>query len=127
MKRLAVAIVLAIATLLTLVACTDDANVVSDNISKDADNFKINRRVVAVNGITDQYILAVEGWCNIVDEENQLEVTCKVSEDGYKKHFVGLSDNVTYFVEQLEAANVSPDHYKVTFKPSVIVPDIEAR
>jgi hypothetical protein len=114
-------------SLLGLAACTNDADVVSDNISKEADNFGINRRIVAVNGITDEYLLTIEGWCNIQQESRQLEVTCKVSEDGYKKHFVGLSDNVTYVVEQLESANVSKDHYKVTFKPSTIIPDIEAR
>lgn len=112
--------------LLALAGCSSDADVASQNISTDADNFKINRRIVAVNGITDKYILSVEGWCNIVDQENQLEVTCKVG-GGYKKHFVGLSDNTTYFVEQLDAANVSVDHYKVIFKPEVIIPDIEAR
>lgn len=115
-----------IAAILVLTGCTNDADVASENISKDADNFKVNRRIVAVNGITDKYILSVEGWCNIQDQENQLEVTCKV-ESGFKKHFVGLSDNTTYFVEQLDAANVSVDHYKVIFKPSVIVPDIETR
>ncbi len=111
---------------LVLTGCTSDADVASENISKDADNFGVNRRIVAVNGITDKYILSVEGWCNIVDEENQLEITCKVG-GGFKKHFVGLSDNTTYFVEQLEAANVSTDHYKVIFKPSTIIPDVEAR
>jgi hypothetical protein len=111
-----------------LVGCTNDADVVSENISTDADNFKINRRIVAVNTFTDQYLLSVEGWCNIHydREDRQLEVTCKVN-DGYKKHFVGISDNVTYVVEQVEAAKVSADHYKVTFKPSTIVPDVEAR
>lgn len=115
--------------LLTLVGCSTDADVVSENISADADNFKVNRRIVAVNGITDKYILAVEGWCNInVDrDDHQLEITCKIDSDTYKKHYVGLSDNTTYFVEQQAAANVSADHYKVIFKPEVIIPDIEAR
>lgn len=113
---------------LMLAGCSSDADVASQNISTDADNFKVNRRIVAVNGITDQYILSVEGWCNINVDTNahQLEITCKV-EGGYKKHFVGLSDNTTYFVEQLDAANVSTKHYKVVFKPSVIVPDVEGR
>lgn len=110
-----------------LASCSSDADVASKNISTDADNFKINRRIVAVNGITDKYILSVEGWCNIKDENKQLEITCKLGDNAYKKHFVGLSDNTTYFVEQLDAANVSVDHYKVIFKPEVIIPDIERR
>ena len=116
---------LTVATL-ALTACSSDADVASENISKDADNFKVLRRIVAINGITDKYLLSVEGFCNINDEKTQLEVTCKLP-DGYKKHFVGLSDNTTYFVEQMESANVSVDHYKVIFKPESIVPDIEAR
>jgi hypothetical protein len=56
-----------------------------------------------------------------------LTVTCKVAEGEYKKAFLGLSDNVTYFVEQLDSAGVSADRYRVIFKPTVIVPDIEVR
>jgi hypothetical protein len=111
---------------LALTGCSSDADVASENISKDADNFKVLRRIVAINGITDKYLLSVEGFCNINDEKTQLEITCKLP-DGYKKHFVGLSDNTTYFVEQMESANVSVDHYKVIFKPETIVPDVEAR
>jgi putative hemolysin len=111
---------------LGLVSCSSDADVASQNISKDADNFKVLRRIVAVNGFTDKYLLSVEGWCNITDQKTQLEIVCKLP-DGYKKHFVGLSDNTTYFVEQLESAHVSVNHYKVVFKPSVIIPDVEAR
>ena len=109
-----------------LVGC-DDADVASRNLSKDADNFKIARRVVFFNGITDTYLLSIEGLCSIYDEGKQLEVTCRTGKDQYKKHFLGRSDNVTYFVEQLDSAKVSTSHYKVTFKPSVIVPDIEKR
>lgn len=111
-----------------LVGCTTDADVASKNISEDADNFKILREIVAVNTFTDSYLLSIEGWCNIHfdREDSQLEVTCKLP-DGYKKHFVGISDNVTYVVQQKVSADVSVNHYKVTFKPSTIVPDVEAR
>ena len=111
---------------LTLTACTDDdADVVSENISKAADNFEVARRVVFYNGITEQYILEIAGFCSIVDDGGQLEVTCKLDDDNYKKHFLGLSDNVTYFAEQLEGVDVSEDFYRVTFKPSTIIPDID--
>lgn len=112
---------------LGLTACSDDATVVSDNISKAADNFEVNRRIVMFNGITDQYLLVVEGRCNIVDEGSQLEVTCKLGADAYKKHFLGLSDNVSYFVEQGDPIDVSEYHYRVTFKPQSIVPDPDFR
>ncbi len=53
-----------------------------------------------------------------------LEVTCKTGPAAYKKHFLGLSDNVTYFVEQMEPVAVSPYRYRVIFKPDLIVPDV---
>lgn len=127
MKKIVTAITLALIAAFTLSACTD-AEVASENLSKDADNFKIERRIVFFNGITDTYLLQINGLCSINDDGNQLEVTCKVGDEKYKKHFLGLSDNVSYFVEQTgEGANVSASHYKVIFKPSVIVPDIEVR
>ena len=113
---------------LVLPGCSSDASVASRNLSKDADNFKIARKITFFNGITDKYLLVIEGYCSIEPDTGakKLDVTCKVG-DGYKKHFLGLSDNVSYFVEQVEASNVSPDHYKIIFKPSVVVPDIETR
>jgi hypothetical protein len=119
------AVAIALTGGIALSGCASDADVVSENISKAADQFEIARRVVFVNGITDKYLLSIEGLCNISDDGNQLEVVCKTAGGEYKKHFLGLSDNVTYFVEQLESANVSADHYRVIFKPEVIVPDVD--
>lgn len=125
MKKLLLTIIVGI-TAITMAACEDtEANVASHNLSKEADTFKVERRVVFFNGITDKYLLTIEGRCSIEHEENQLEVTCKISEEGYKKHFLGLSDNVSYFVEQTDANNVDPFHYKVIFRPESIVPDID--
>jgi hypothetical protein len=114
--------------LLSLSACTeDDADVVSANLSKAADNFEVNRRVVMFNGITDEYLLTIEGACSIEDDGNQLEVVCKTGPGHYKKHFLGLSDNVSYFVEQGEPVSASANHYRVTFKPQSIIPDVDFR
>lgn len=112
---------------LTTVACSRDAEVVSRNLSQEADDFKINRRTVFYNGINGEYILSVEGLCSITDSNRQLELTCKVGDGAYKKHFLGLSDNVTYFSEQLDSKNVSAYHYKVIFKPQSIIPDIDLK
>lgn len=109
-------------------ACTD-AEVASQNLSKAADMFEIQRRIVFYNGITDSYMLTIEGNCSIKkdNQDAQLEVTCKTGSKEYKKHFLGISDNVTYFVEQIESANADIYHYRVVFKPSVIIPDIEIK
>lgn len=110
-----------------LSACVPDAQVASTNLSRAADMFEIDRRVVFYNGITDTYMLTIEGRCSIEKDgaDNQLEVTCKVGNNAYKKHFLGISDNVTYFVEQLETADVSVYHYRVIFKPQSIIPDVD--
>lgn len=126
MKKPMIALIAVAATAIPLTACTsEDADVVSENISTAADNFEILRRVVFFNGITDEVLLEVVGYCSIDDDGNQLELTCKTGPDEYYKHFLGLSDNVTYFAEQTEGADVSEDFYRVTFKPSVIIPDID--
>jgi hypothetical protein len=111
----------------SLVACERDADVASRNLSYAADQFQIMRRVVFYNGITDSYMLTIEGLCSLGnnDTRGSLTVTCKVGEGEYKKHFLGLSDNVTYFVEQLEGSAASVKRYKVSFKPSTILPDID--
>ena len=108
------------------VGCADDAYVASQNLSKEADMFRIYRRVVFYNGITDKYILQIEGYCSIdIQSNGTLKVTVKGDDGSFMKHYLGLSDNVTYFVEQLDKAYVSDDRYKVIFKPSVIIPNIE--
>lgn len=105
----------------------DDAQIASRNISKSADNFEVMRKVVFYNGITDNYIAEVEGRCSIEDQGNQLEVTCKTGPNQFKKEFLGLSDNVTYFVLQSELIDVSTYHYRFTFKPQSVIPDVDFR
>lgn len=124
MKKTIVTIAV-IVVALAMSGCTSDADRVSENLSTAADQFEINRRVVFVNGITDTYLLSIEGRCSIDDEGTQLEVTCKIGADEYKKHFLGLSDNVSYFVEQLDVADADEYSYRVVFKPETIIPDID--
>lgn len=109
-----------------LTACTE-ADTVSYNLSKAADSFEIQRRIVFFNGITDKYLLTIEGLCSLgnYDDPKELSVTCKVGENTYKKHFLGLSDNVSYLVEQTDAVYADPFHYRVIFRPESIIPDID--
>jgi len=114
---------------LLIAGCDDDATIASRNLSKAADNFEVNRRIVFYNGITDQYMLTVEGRCSIDTSSTgkTLHVICLTAPGEYKKHFLGLSDNVTFFAEQLESVQASAYHYRVTFKPQQIIPDIDFR
>lgn len=127
MKKKIITAVITVSVAAVLAGCSSsDANIVSENISKEADQFKIERRIVFVNGITDKYLLSIEGFCSIdTSDAKKLAVTCKTGPDSYKKHYLGLSDNVTYFEEQLDSANVSANHYLVIFKPESIIPDIQ--
>lgn len=126
-RGLLIAAAVIVGTLLVASGCTSKADRVSGNLSQAADNFEIQRRIVFINGITDKYLMVIEGRCSLgnFDAERELSVTCKVGENAYKKHFLGLSDNVTYFVEQLETADVSEYHYRVFFRPESLVPDID--
>jgi len=112
---------------MVLLSACSEANVASENLSKSADSFEMNRRIIFYNGITGDYILEIDGFCSLgnFDENGELTVTCKTGPSEYKKHFLGLSDNVTYFVEQVDGANVSVDNYRVIFNPSVVIPDID--
>jgi len=117
--------VLALVGLIALSACQPDAQVASRNLSMAADMFEIERRIVFYNGITDSYMLELQGRCSIDDDGWQLEVTCKTGKDEFAKHFLGLSDNVTYFAEQVELADVSVYHSRIVWKPQSIFADID--
>lgn len=122
-KKLAITILIIITIILA--ACTE-AKTVNHNISKSADSFEIERRIVFFNGITDEYLLTIQGVCSLdVQSDNTLRVTCKTGEEEYKRHYLGLSDNVSYFVEQVEGADVDPFRYRVIFRPESIIPDID--
>ncbi len=112
-----------------LTACTQ-AERASYNVSKQADNFNIVRQITVINCIKGDVLFQVSGKMSInVDEtENQLELL--VEDDGtYSKHFIGLSDNVTYVVEDLNLGNneVSKYHYTINWNPNMWIPvDFEA-
>jgi hypothetical protein len=110
-----------------LTGCESEADIASRNLSVAADAFEVERRIVFYNGITDSYMLTIEGRCSIEsdNEDLQLEVTCEVAEGTFKKHFLGLSDNVTYFVEHLNPTSASKYRYRVIFRPTTVVPDVE--
>jgi hypothetical protein len=125
MKKKIGMFILGIMAVVTLVGCTE-ADTVNNSLSKSADSFEVQRRIVFFNGITDKYLLTVEGLCSLdIDDAKNLRVTCKVGDDQYKRHYLGLSDNVSYFVEQTDAKTEDPFRYKVLFRPEAIVPDID--
>lgn len=125
-KKIVASLVLSAAA---LSGCSTDADIASHNLSKAADNFEVNRRIVFYNGINGEYMLSIEGLCSLGNDStsDKVSITCKVAGGNYKKHFLGLSDNVTYFIEQLEPIPVGTSHYVVIFKPSAILPDVQMK
>lgn len=115
-------------TLLVVIisGCAVRADVVSKNISTAADQFEVYRRIVFYNSITNNVIFVTEGYCSLgnYDPQNELSVTCK-TDGGYVKHFLGLSDNVTYYVIQLSPEYASSHHYRMIFNPGVIIPNVD--
>ena len=110
-----------------LSACDTQANVASRDLALQAEEFKIERRIVFVNGITDEYLFMVEGRCSIEVQPSQaqLEVTCKIGPSEFAKHHLGLSDNMTYFSEQLTSSTLDPYHHRIVFRPQTLVPKVE--
>lgn len=133
MKKRIISVVALIAVALglgfSLAACSTQADVVNQNLSQDAENFKIERHIVAINGITDKIILDVQGRCSVDTGDSDLagsfQITCKIGDDQYKKNFVYLSDNVTVTVEQLETIDSSVYHYQWYVAPEEISPEID--
>jgi hypothetical protein len=103
--------------------------VAAKNIGKAAEQFEVARRIVFFNGITDKYILTIEGYCSVETASaglnGALEVTCKVGKGQFKKSFLGLSDNVSFLVEQIDPIHVSTTRYRVIFKPETLVPNLD--
>lgn len=104
-----------------LIACSmsgcsfqDNSDIVSYNISKEADNFNIYRKVKVINNQSDTVMLEFEGWCSIYKDnaDNQLELTYRVGEDTYYKDFIGLNDRTTYVITQLDGSKVDKYHYE---------------
>lgn len=99
-----------------------EADVVSSNVSKEADAFKVCRKITVINSRTDTIIYELQGIFSINNNLNdELEIICKTGENEYKKHFIYLTDTVLYIVEDLQGADVSSYQYKVTIYPQRLV------
>jgi hypothetical protein len=124
MKKIITLTVTVLVIALALASCDRPADVVSYNVSEQADNFKVTRRLSVLNVRTDKPMFELIGAFSIKTDaaDGQLEITCKTAEDTYKKHFVGLNQWVTYVVEDLEGVEASKYKYTVRFFPDAIIP-----
>jgi len=114
------------ASLLGLAGCNSDAATANRNLTTSADSFEINRNIVFYNTWTDTEVVQITGFCSIEDKEYKLWVTCKDA-NGLKRHQLGRSANLTYFMTQLESVDVSLYHTRIVWKPQSFIPDVDLR
>ena len=126
MKKKILATLLEVGLITTmLTGCQTEAQRVSYNLSQQADNFNIVRQLTVINCIEGDVLFQMTGRMSITADtaDNQLEIIVE-DDDTYVKHFVGLSDNVTYVVEDLNLGDNAVSKYKYTlnFNPKMWIP-----
>ena len=124
MKRVLCAIILGVFTVMALSGCNTQASRVSYNLSQQADNFNDVRQITVMNCIKGDVLFQMTGKMSITADtaDNQLEVIVEDNDGNYKKHFIGLSDNVTYVVEDITSGDVSKYKYTLNFNPNMWIP-----
>lgn len=106
--------------------CTRSSERAAHNLDYKAEEFQLNRRIAAINGITGEPLFEIIGQCSIETSSSyvsgMLEIICKTGGDRFSKHFVYLSDNVLIVVEQLDSVYVPQYHYQINFAPQSLLP-----
>ena len=122
MKKI-VTFILMSTSLFLLTAC-DEADRVSYNLSQESDNFNVVRKVTVIDAITNDIMFQMSGWMSIKADTNdhQLEIVVEDEDGKYQKHIIGLSDNVSYVVQDLDVKNVSKYRYEINFNPKMWIP-----
>ncbi len=119
-------LILLIPVILMATGCGNSANTVKYNIGKEADKFKVKRRITFINLRSGEYLFQLTGNCSIKggssNSDNELEVICRIGEDKYQKHMLYIANETTYVVEQLEYSDVSRYDYEIVFRPEAIIP-----
>lgn len=110
--------VLAIVTVCGLAGCTE-RDQVSHNLSQDADNFNVRRRVTVINMRSDKVLLQMEGCLSIKTdtETNELSVIAELPNGKYQKHFIYLNEWTMYTVEQIDSTKTDKFNYEFNFLP----------
>lgn len=114
------------AVLLSLAGCTSAADTANENLSRAAENFEVPRRITAINGITDNVLFTVEGFCSYeVPENGTFEAICKLPDGSVERTTLYLSDNVTFVSTQIGGVDVDLFRPRVIFRPETIIPNFD--
>lgn len=120
MKKILVVLI----SIFLLVGCDSQATVVSQNVSKEADNFNVTRRLTVINSRSDKIVLSMVGKMSIEDVENGIAVLVEVDRDKsiYQKHYIYLNEWTMYTVEDVNGVGVSKYAYEMEFMPQQVIP-----
>jgi len=124
-KKFSKSVAAALMTVVFLTGCEErEARKVSYNVSLNADNFNVTRRLTVINTRTDKVLLQMTGKMSIEDQRDGIAVLVEIDRDKsiYQKHYVYMNDNTMYTVEDVSGVGVSRYAYEMEFMPQSIVP-----
>ncbi|MCE2304050.1 beta-sandwich lipoprotein [Streptococcus thermophilus] len=123
MNKLSKMTIIAACGLLFLTGCSE-AKRVSGNLSQESNNFNVVRKVTVIDAITNDVMFQMSGRMSINADtkDKQLEIVVENAKNKYQKHIIGLSDNVSYVVEDIDVPNVSNYKYEINYNPKMWVP-----
>jgi hypothetical protein len=118
---------LALAAALPLSGCTSAADRANENLSKAAENFEVPRMITGINGITDEVLFTVEGFCSYETGGSTVEAICLIDRASGEvtRTTLHLSDNVTFVVTQTGGTEVDLFRPRVIFRPENVVPNFD--
>ena len=120
MKKI-LAYVMLVVVAVVLVGCTQ-AEVVTDNLRRQAEDFNIRRRITVFNTRTDKPLMQITGLLSIkVDSDGDLNITIQKAPGEFVLNYAHLSTDTTYIVEQVETVEVSKYAYEIVFYPQRLV------
>lgn len=105
-----------------LTGCGNEADRVSYNVSQEADNFNVIRRLVVINARTDKPMFELVGAFSFELTGSRIIAVVETGPGEYKKHSVGLTEWTLWSVEDISGAEVDKYHYEVNFLPEMIEP-----
>jgi hypothetical protein len=126
-KNITILAVTGMAAVLALTGCESAASTASKNVSTEADNFNVQRKITGLNTRTGEFAFYAEGRCSISREEGDLVAICKHSDTEYRKHILMEATDIFVSVTQMAPIDVSEYHTKVILKPQGIIPDLDLK
>jgi len=125
MKKILSLLIVGVFAVIGLSACTSAADKASENVSKACENFECPRRITGINGITDNVMFTVEGYCSYEIESNRFDVTCKDPDGKIQRTTLAKSDNVTMLVTPLAGIDADTFRSRIIFRPETIIPNFD--